>query len=417
MDTIVINGGKPLSGEVAVSGAKNAALAVIAATLLTDGRHHISNIPDLRDITTMKSLLSHLGCGLSGSSDLVVDTTNISRCEAPYELVKTMRASFLVLGPLLARFGEARVSLPGGCAIGLRPVDIHTKALEAMGARIEIDQGYVSASCPKLKGAHILFDMPTVGGTENVMMAATLAEGVTTIENAAREPEIVDLAKALKNMGAAIDGEGTDRIVITGSSGLKPLSHRVMPDRIEAGTLLVAGGITGGEICIKNCPLDCMGSTIEKLREVGLYIDEIDSQSARVTTNGSLEPVQITTTPFPGFPTDMQAQIMTLCTIAEGTSVIKETIFENRFIHVAELDRMGASIKVEHDTAIVSGVKKLKGATVMASDLRASASLILAGLAASGTTTVTRVYHLDRGYEHLDKKLNALGAEIYRNKA
>lgn len=415
MDCIVINGGRTLSGEVTVSGSKNSALTIMAATLLSSGCHRISGVPGLRDIKTMKILLGHLGAEFSGSDELIINTENIKSFEAPYELVKTMRASFLVMGPLVAHFGRAKVSLPGGCAIGLRPVDIHIKAFEAMGVAVNIDQGYVNASCRQLRGAHILFDKPTVGGTENIMMAACLAKGATTIENAAREPEVVELARALKKMGARIHGEGTDTIVIDGVDELKPLTHTVMPDRIEAGTFMVAGGITGGNICIKNCPVQTMGSTVEKLREAGLMIEE-GKNNVCVERNDSLKPVEVTTNPYPGFPTDMQAQIMTLLTLSEGASIIRETIFENRFIHVAELDRMGANIKVERDSAIVVGVKQLRGASVMATDLRASASLILAGLAAKGTTVVSRIYHLDRGYDSLEKKLQSLGADIYREK-
>jgi UDP-N-acetylglucosamine 1-carboxyvinyltransferase len=415
VDCIVINGGRTLSGEVTVSGSKNSALTIMAATLLSSGCHRISGVPGLRDIKTMKILLGHLGAEFSGSDELIINTENIKSFEAPYELVKTMRASFLVMGPLVAHFGRAKVSLPGGCAIGLRPVDIHIKAFEAMGVAVNIDQGYVNASCRQLRGAHILFDKPTVGGTENIMMAACLAKGTTTIENAAREPEVVELARALKKMGARIHGEGTDTIVIDGVDELKPLTHTVMPDRIEAGTFMVAGGITGGNICIKNCPVQTMGSTVEKLREAGLMIEE-GKNNVCVERNDSLKPVEVTTNPYPGFPTDMQAQIMTLLTLSEGASIIRETIFENRFIHVAELDRMGANIKVERDSAIVVGVKQLRGASVMATDLRASASLILAGLAAKGTTVVSRIYHLDRGYDSLEKKLQSLGADIYREK-
>ncbi len=415
MDCIVVQGGKKLSGEVTVSGAKNSALAIMAATLLTGGTHRIAGVPALRDITTMKRLLGHLGAGVEGSDQLEIVTDAIETFEAPYDLVKTMRASFLVLGPLVARFGRAVVSLPGGCAIGVRPVDMHIKAFEAMGVTVAIDKGYVHAACDELKGARILFDMPTVGGTENIMMAATLAKGTTVIENAAREPEIVDLACALRNMGARIEGDGTDRITIQGVRELTPLSHTVMPDRIEAGTLMVAAGITGGTVVIKNCPVPVMGSTIDKLREIGLIIEEGQNE-LRVSRNGALRHVEVTTNPHPGFPTDMQAQIMALLTLADGTSIIRETIFENRFIHVAELDRMGANIKVEHDTAIIAGAQTLQGTTVMATDLRASASLILAGLAAQGTTVVSRVYHLDRGYDRLEKKLQGLGADIHREK-
>ncbi len=416
MDVITVRGGRPLAGEVTVSGAKNSALCIMPATLLTGGTHRLRGVPPLRDIVTMKRLLGHLGAEISGADDMVFMTDTVSCLEAPYELVSTMRASFLVLGALLARFGKARVSLPGGCAIGVRPVDLHIKALEAMGVEISIEEGYVTASCRGLHGAHIIFDMPTVGGTEHIMMTATLARGTTIIENAAREPEIVDLAAALRSMGARIQGDGTSTITVDGVSSLSPLDYTVMPDRIEAGTLMVAGGITGGDITIQNCPVQHMASTIDKLREAGLVIDELAADRVRVRRKDGLHSIDLATNPYPGFPTDMQAQVMALLTLAGGSSIIRETIFENRFIHVAELDRMGAKIKVEHDTAFVTGVKALKGAHVMASDLRASASLILAGLAAHGTTVVHRVYHLDRGYLHLEKKLQGLGADIAREK-
>jgi len=416
VDRIVINGGRPLKGEVSVSGAKNSALPIMVATLLCNGHHKICGAPQLRDIHTMKRLLEHLGAECPDSPDLIISTEKIKSIEAPYELVKTMRASFLVIGPLVARFGSARVSLPGGCAIGPRPVDMHIKGLEALGVKIDIDHGYVNAACDQLRGAHITFNMPTVGATENILMASCLAKGRTVIENAAREPEVIDLARALRVMGARIDGEGTDTIVIEGVEELKPLTYHVMPDRIEAGTLIVAGGITGGDICIKNCPVQSMGSIIDHIREAGIVID-VGTDEVRVKRNGALKPVDIITNPYPGFPTDMQAQVMALLTISNGVSIIKETIFENRFIHVAELDRMGANIKVEGDNAIVKGVPRLKGALVMATDLRASASLVLAGLAAEGTTKISRVYHLDRGYERLERKLQGIGADIYREHA
>jgi len=415
VDRIVIRGGRRLEGEVAVSGAKNSALALMAATLLTRGRNRLERMPDLRDIATMRRLLQHLGAECTGHDTLMIDTSNVHCFEAPYELVKTMRASFFVLGPLIARFGRARVSLPGGCAIGVRPVDIHLKGLAAMGVRIDINQGYVQADCNGLHGANILFDMPTVGGTENVMMAACLAKGTTVISNAAREPEIVELARFLRKMGARLSGEGTDTIIVDGVDALNPAEHSVMPDRIEAGTLMVAGIITRGSVRIKNCPAGALGSTIEKLRETGADIQE-GSDEVHVCGNRALRSIEVTTNPYPGFPTDMQAQIMSLLAIVEGTSIIRETIFENRFIHVAELDRMGARIKVERDSAVVVGVPELKGAHVMASDLRASASLVLAGLAARGTTFISRVYHLDRGYEQLERKLQGLGADISREK-
>ncbi len=413
MECIFVNGGRALNGTVAASGAKNSALAIMTATLLCGGKHRISGVPDLRDISTMKRLLEHLGVQIKGESEFELDATHIDIVDAPYELVKTMRASFLVLGPLLARFGNARVSLPGGCAIGLRPVDMHIKAFEAMGADIKIENGYVHAVCERMHGARILLDMPTVGGTENIMMAACLADGVTVIENAAREPEISDLALALRSAGARITGDGSGTITIEGVKELAPIVHTVMPDRIEAGTLLIAGAITAGDVTVDNCPVEYMGATLEKLREVGCVVDA-SGDSVRICSNGSLQPVEVTTSPYPGFPTDMQAQLMSLLTLAEGTSLIRETVFENRFIHVAELDRMGAHIRVERDCAIVTGVAQLEAARVMASDLRASASLILAGLAARGTTVVSRIYHLDRGYEALEKKLQHLGADIRR---
>lgn len=414
MDCIIIRGGRPLRGTVTVNGSKNAALAIMAATLLCGGTHTIAGVPHLRDIATMRRLFEHLGCRFDAQGrNLSIEATDLTSTEAPYELVRTMRASFLVLGPLLARFGQARVSLPGGCAIGVRPVDQHIRALEAMGAEVTIDQGYVHARCEELRGAHVMFDRPTVGGTENAMMAAVLARGRTVIDNAASEPEIVDLATALQGMGAAVTGQGTDRIVIEGVRELRPLRYTVMADRIEAGTLMVAAGITGGDILIRNCPLGAMTATVEKLIEAGLVITP-RAGDVQVRTNGALCPLEVVTHPHPGFPTDMQAQIMTLLTVAQGTSIIRETVFENRFIHVAELDRMGARIKVEHDTAVVTGIACLQGAGVMATDLRASASLIVAGLAARGETIVSRVYHLDRGYESLERKLAALGADIRR---
>jgi len=414
VDNIIINGGKRLTGEVHISGSKNAALPILVATLLAKGRHIIKGVPKLGDITTLSDLLKHLGAEINFDQDMIVDTQNINVLEAPYELVRTMRASFLVIAPLIARFGRARVSLPGGCAIGVRPVDIHIKALEAMGARVEIEQGYVTATCRELHGTHIILDMPTVGGTENIIMCACLANGTTIIENAAREPEIIDLVYALRNMGARISGEGTGTITIDGVSTLSPLNYKIMPDRIEAGTFMTAAGITGGNIKISNCPVNYMRATIDKLKEAGLIINETAEKQVQISADNGINAIEITTSPYPGFPTDMQAQMMAMLSVANGTSIIKETIFENRFIHVAELDRLGANIKVEHDTAIIAGVKRLKGATVMATDLRASASLILSGLIAEGKTTVLRVYHLDRGYDSLENKLKQLGADIYR---
>lgn len=415
MDCIVIEGGRLLSGEVSVSGSKNATLCIMAATILGEGTHIVNGVPKLRDIATMRKILEHLGATVNGEEQMVITTDTIGKYEAPYDLVKTMRASFLVLGPLLARFGYARVSLPGGCAIGVRPVDIHLKALETMGAKITIEGGYVTATCGRLHGTSILLDAPTVGGTENIMMAACLAQGTTTIKNAAREPEVVELARALRTMGAEIQGEGTDTIIVHGKDRLGGMDYTVMPDRVEAGTLMIAAAITGGDVCVVNCPVYAIASIIDKLREAGCEI-EAGTNAVRVVRKGSIRPVEITTAPYPGFPTDMQAQMMALLTLADGTSVIRETIFENRFIHVAELDRMGARIKVERDVAVIIGVPYLTGARVMATDLRASASLILAGLVAKGTTVVSRVYHLDRGYDHLEVKLQNLGAAIWREK-
>lgn len=399
-----------------ISGAKNAALPVMAASILCPGEHYIYNIPILRDITTMGKLLAHLGMGYHlEDEEVILQSNSINSIEAPYDFVKTMRASVLVLGPLLARMGEAKVSLPGGCAIGARPINLHTMGLEKMGAVITLSEGYIHARADKLKGATICFEIPTVTGTENLMMAATLAEGQTLLENAACEPEVVDLANALKSMGAEIEGAGTSIIKINGAAGLKPLNYRIVPDRIETGTFIAAAAITGGEITIHRCRPEHSDAFISKLREVGVAID-VGENTLKVKGPDRLKSNDIKTMPYPGFPTDMQAQFMALMTIADGSSLITESIFENRFMHVAEMRRMGAAIRVEGSTAIVKGVDRLIGAPVMATDLRASASLVLAALAAEGTTVIDRVYHIDRGYEKIEEKLNHLGARIRRIK-
>ena len=416
MDKLIIKGGKKLSGEVIVSGSKNASLPIFISTILAPGRHEISNVPFLRDINTTIKVLETLGAVVEGNGNVVgIDTTNVNSHEATYELVKTMRASVLVLGPLLSRFGKARVSLPGGCAIGARPINLHLKGLAAMGADINLTHGYVEAKAKRLKGARINFDISTVGGTEHLMMAAATAKGETVLENAAREPEIVDLAIVLNNMGAKIEGAGTDTIRITGVNELGPVSHRVMPDRIEAGTFMIAAAITGGDIRIRNMQLEHLDALVFKLQDAGVEIINKDNV-VRVKGPRKIRGINIKTRPYPGFPTDMQAQFMALMCMADGASVISENIFENRFMHVSELMRFGADITVEGNTATVKGVKKLSGAPVMATDLRASACLILAGLAADNTTEVSRIYHLDRGYESIEKKLAGLGADIQRVK-
>ncbi len=416
MDKLIIKGGKKLSGEVTVSGSKNASLPIFVATILAPGRHEISNVPFLRDINTTIKVLETLGAVVEGNGNVVgIDTTKVNNHEATYELVKTMRASVLVLGPLLARLGKARVSLPGGCAIGARPINLHLKGLAAMGADINLTHGYVEAKVKRLQGARINFDTSTVGGTEHLMMAAATAKGVTILENAAREPEIVDLGLVLNSMGAKIEGAGTDTIRITGVSELGPFTHRVMPDRIEAGTFMIAAAITGGDIKIRNMQLEHLDALVFKLQDAGVEITNKDNV-VRVKGPRKIRGVNIKTRPYPGFPTDMQAQFMALMCLADGASVISENIFENRFMHVSELLRFGADITVEGNTATVKGVKKLSGAPVMATDLRASASLILAGLAADNITEVSRIYHLDRGYESIEKKLAGLGADIVRVK-
>jgi UDP-N-acetylglucosamine 1-carboxyvinyltransferase len=413
MDKIVIVGGEKLKGEVRISGAKNAALPILASSLLVDGWNTFHNIPDLLDIKTIKKLLKSLGVKMEGEETLRINAGGLTSCEASYDLVRTMRASILVLGPLVARRGEARVSLPGGCAIGARPVNLHIKALRELGAEVTLQDGYVEAKASRLKGAEIYFDISTVTGTENIMMAATLAEGTTILKNAAREPEVVNLAKVLIGMGAMIYGAGSDVITIVGVESLHPTEAEVIPDRIEAGTFLIAAGITGGDIQIIGCDPLHLDALIAKLRDAGMSI-HMANDSIRAKGGGILRSVDVKTLPYPGFPTDLQAQIMALMAVAGGLSVVTETVFENRFMHVSEMMRMGADILVQGKSAIVRGVTKLHGAPVMATDLRASASLILAGLAAEGTTVLSRVYHIDRGYQQIEKKLSALGADIRR---
>jgi len=404
-----------LQGEVWVSGAKNAALPSIAAALLTGEELLLENVPHLGDVRTMSTLLARMGTEVERSDPhtLSLRAQRLTSWEAPYELVKTMRASILVLGPLLSRFGRARVSLPGGCSIGSRPIDLHLMGLERMGAQIELKEGYVEAECRRLKGNTILFDISTVTGTENLMMAACLAEGRTVLENAAREPEVSDLAQLLVSMGARIEGIGSSRIIIEGMKELKGARHRIIPDRIEAGTLMVAAGITKGEVLIRGAMPEHIQVLFEKLREAGMAIT-IEDQGIRARMDRRPSPVNIRTLPYPGFATDMQAQMMALASVGRGRSMIAETVFENRFMHINELMRMGAKIRVTGSNAFIQGVPRLSGAPVMATDLRASASLVLAGLAADGVTSISRVYHLDRGYEGIEQKLSALGARIER---
>ena len=416
MDTIVIGGGAVLDGEVTVSGAKNAALPLLFSTLLTPHRCVIRNVPVLRDIRTAVAVLRHLGARVETTADgheIRVEAGAVDRSEAPYDLVKTMRASFLVLGPLLARFGRARVSTPGGCAIGARPVDLHLAGLQKMGARIRITEGYVEAEADRLRGAKIVLDMPSVGATQQLMMAASLAEGTTVIENAAREPENVCLASALERMGARVSGAGTPEITVEGRPELDGADVPVIPDRIEAGTYMVAAAITGGSVVVGGARGDHLDAFTAKLREAGVTVHEGES-GLRVSARGTLAAADVKTMPHPGFPTDLQAQFMALMTQASGTSTITETIFENRFLHAQELVRMGADIRADGNRAIIRGRAALSGAPVMATDLRASVCLVLAGLAARGTTRVARVYHLDRGYERVEEKLRALGADIRR---
>ncbi|MCP1574603.1 UDP-N-acetylglucosamine 1-carboxyvinyltransferase [Herbaspirillum rubrisubalbicans] len=416
MDKLLIRGGQRLSGDLTISGAKNAALPILCAGLLTDGDLVLSNVPHLQDVITITKLMNQMGLRVRENGEhLVLNGNDITRPEAPYELVKTMRASILVLGPLLARFGQAKVSLPGGCAIGSRPVDQHIKGLQAMGAEIHIEAGYIHARAKRLKGARIVTDMITVTGTENLLMAAALAEGETVLENAAREPEVGDLANLLVKMGAKIEGIGTDRLVIQGVDRLHGAEHEVIADRIETGTFLCAVAATGGDVTLHRTRAGLLDAALDKLREAGAILtsgeDWIRIQMARRP-----KAVSFRTTEYPGFPTDMQAQFMALNCLAEGTSHVTETIFENRFMHVQELNRLGAAIDVEGNTAIVTGVEKFLGAPVMATDLRASASLVIAGLAAKGETVVERIYHLDRGYDRMEAKLSAIGADIERIK-
>ena len=420
MDRFRIYGGTALHGEVTVSGAKNAALPILCASLLSSEPLELLDVPRLRDVGTMRKLLIQMGTRIEtlehqadGQERLRLTSDAMTHLQAPYEMVKTMRASVLVLGPMLARFGEALVSLPGGCAIGQRPVDQHIKGLAAMGAEIRIEHGYIKAQAKRLRGARIVTDMVTVTGTENLMMAAVLAEGTTVIDNAAREPEVVDLANCLIRMGARIEGAGTDRIVIHGVDRLGGAQHTIMADRIEAGTFLCAVAAAGGEVLVRRVRSDMMGATLEKLREAGVQLLESE-EGIRVTASRRPESVNFRTAPFPGLATDMQAQLMAVSAIAQGTSIITETIFENRFMHVQELRRLGAQIEVDGHTAIVKGVAELSGARVMATDLRASAGLVIAGLVAQGETEIDRIYHLDRGYDRMEQKLSAIGARVTR---
>jgi UDP-N-acetylglucosamine 1-carboxyvinyltransferase len=421
MDKIIVRGGRPLDGEVAVSGSKNAALPILISSLLTAEACEYHGVPDLVDINTTLKLLTGLGVSVDkeswsrGSGDLTIQAERVKNFEASYDLVKTMRASFLVIGPLLARFGRAHVSTPGGCAIGTRPVNLHLKGLAAMGASIDQVHGYVEARTQKLHGAKIYLDLPSVGATENLMMAASLAEGTTVIENAAKEPEIEDLAAVLNKMGGRVQGAGSDIVEIEGVDSLHGATHRVIPDRIETASFVIAGALTGGEVSISGARPAHLDAFLIKLKEAGVEL-VAEEDKIKVRGNGKIRSVDVTTLPYPGFPTDLQAQMMVLMSVGDGVSVITETIFENRFMHAQELDRMGADIRLEGNRAVVRGVKELSGAPVMATDLRASVSLILAGLVANGTTEISRVYHLDRGYEHIERKLSALGAEIQRVK-
>ena len=416
MDKILVEGKRRLTGEVRIGGAKNAALPILVSALLADGRSTYKNVPHLQDIVSVSNLLTHLGADIQRDGDQVaIDAAGLSNHEAPYDLVRKMRASILVLGPLTARLKKARVSLPGGCAIGARPINFHLKGLAQMGAKIDIQHGYVEASADRLRGAEIYFDMPTVTGTENLMMAAVLADGVTVLRNVAREPEVVALAETLNRMGARIDGAGTSVLTITGVEALHPTQVAIIPDRIETGTFMVAAALTRGDVTVRDCDPAHLVAIIDKLRLVGADV-QADGDRIRVQGPDKICSVDIRTQPYPGFPTDMQAQFMVLMSVARGLSVISETIFENRFIHVSELRRLGADVRVSGNAAVVRGCAKLSGAPVMATDLRASASLILAGLVAEGTTEVNRVYHLDRGYEAIEEKFSGLGAAIRRVK-
>jgi UDP-N-acetylglucosamine 1-carboxyvinyltransferase len=413
MEKFIINGGKRLAGTVKIGGAKNAALPIMAATLLAPGVHTLRHVPHLRDVQTMKNMLEHLGCEVSWNGDMQIEANHLNFDEAPYELVKTMRASVLVMGPLVGRMRHTRISLPGGCAIGARPINLHLRALERMGADIHLNDGYIEVVASRLKGAEIEFDTVTVTGTENIMMAAAMARGTTTILNAAREPEVTDLANFLISMGADVEGAGSDRIVIRGVPRLHPAEHSIIPDRIEAGTFMMAAAITGSELTIENAPVEHLQTCMARMEEAGVKFENV-KDGIRVVGPERLSGVDIVTAPHPGFATDLQAQFSSMMSMASGTSVITETIFENRFMHVHELARMGADITVDGGTAVVRGVEGLTGAPVMATDLRASASLVLAGLAAEGTTIVDRIYHIDRGYERIEERLRELGADIER---
>lgn len=414
MQKLAIQGGYRLNGEVRISGAKNAALPIMCASLLTADELYLSNLPDMHDVKTMVRLLQQMGVRIDSDAQAATfSASKVDKLEAPYDMVKTMRAAILVLGPLLTRFGEARVSLPGGCAIGSRPVDLHIKGLMAMGAEIHIEHGYIHATARRLHGAHICFDLISVTGTENLMMAAVLADGITVLENAAREPEVVDLAHCLVAMGAKIEGAGSDKITIEGVEHLHGASYAVMPDRIESGTFLVAAASTGGHVTLTGARADTLDNVLDKLREAGAVVT-VTGDRISLEMNSRPRAVNVRTAPYPAFPTDMQAQFMAMNSIADGNSIVVETIFENRFMHVQELQRLGAQIEIEGNTAVIQGCRQLEGATVMATDLRASASLVIAGMLAQGETIVDRIYHLDRGYEHIEAKLSALGAKIRR---
>ena len=415
MDKLLIEGGVPLAGEVSISGAKNAALPLLCAALLTEQPLHLSNVPHLNDVSTMLRLLVQMGVDvtLDEKNGIVLNAGGLNKPEAPYDMVKTMRAAILTLGPLLARTGRARVSLPGGCAIGARPVDIHIRGLQAMGAEIHVEHGYILAKAKRLRGAKIFCDLVTVTGTENLMMAAALADGVTVIENAAREPEVVDLAICLNAMGAKVSGAGGDVITIEGVERLSGAHHRIMPDRIETGTFLVAAAVTGGRVRLNGTSCGILDAVVEKLREAGAKID-CREDAIEISAEAPLNAVNLRTAPYPAFPTDMQAQFMVLNSVARGSAMMTETIFENRFMHAQELRRLGADIEISGNNAVVKGVSRLDGATVMATDLRASACLVVAGLVARGETLIDRIYHLDRGYEHIEEKLSQLGARIRR---